>query len=223
MPVKLSREPLYEQAYEAILRMILDGTLVPGTRVTEATLARTLGVSPTPVREAMRKLEHDGLLESNGTGVQIIELRPDDIKQLYVCREALEVVAIERAVEKLGDEDLADLDELLTFAEEAAREGDFLKLVQINTAFHDRLIAAAANPWLMSTIGFVRRPLLLARIQITVDQREVRRILSDHRAILECLKQRDARSVVDAMRRHMRADCSYMCKELPPAARGNPN
>lgn len=214
MTIKLSREPLYEQAYEAVLRMILDGTLQPGERLTETSLAKLLGVSPTPVREAMRKLEHDGLLQSNGAGLQVVELSPKDVEQLYVCREALEVVAIKSAVDNLDEADLVELDTILTEAQRVANQGDFLELVRVNTAFHDKLIAASGNPWLMSAMGFVRRPLLFARIQITLNQDESQRILSDHRAILQALQRHDATAAVEAMRRHLHIDCEHMCQRL---------
>lgn len=212
--MKLSRAPLYEQAYEAILRMMLDGTLLPGERLTETSLAKLLGVSPTPIREALRKLEHDGLLQSNGAGLQVIELRPKDIEQLYVCREALEVVGIRSAVDNLNPAQLAELDTLLTEAQGAANQGTFLELVRINTAFHDKLIAASGNPWLMSAIGFVRRPLLFARIQLTLNQAEAQRILNDHREILQTLIQRDPAAAVEAMRRHLHVDREHMCQRL---------
>jgi len=208
--LKLSRKPLYEQAYEAILQMILNGQVQPGERVTETSLARLLGISPTPVREAMRKLEHDGLLQSSGTSVHVIQLSVEDIEQLYLCREVLEVLAIERVVEHLSNADLQALDVLLTAAEVAGDEADVLELVHINTAFHDRLLEATKNPWLVSAIRFVRRPLLLARIQITFDPGEAHRILRDHRAIVRALKQGDAEAATEMMRAHMRADCKYI-------------
>lgn len=212
--VKLSRAPLYEQAYEAILRMILDGELEPGQRVTEGALAESLGVSPTPVREAMRKLEHDGLLESKGSTMRVLALTSQDIEQLYVAREALEVTAIKAAITQLDTSDFEALHMLLTRAEAAATQRDFLVLVRANTAFHDRLLEASGNPWLKSAIGFVRRPLLFARIQITLDEDELNRLLHDHREILKTLEAGDPEQAVTVMRRHMRADCDYMCTAL---------
>lgn len=214
MSIKLSRAPLYEQAYDAILRMMLDGELNSGQRVTESSLAASLGVSPTPVREAMRKLEHDGLLQSSGNAVRIIELQPDDIEHLYVCREALEVVALESAIDELTDADFEHLTTLLDAATDAAQRQNSLELVRINTEFHDYLIEAAGNPWLLAAIGFVRRPLLLARIHITHDEGEVDRILNDHQAIVDTLQQGDITSATAHIRQHMRADCKYMCRAL---------
>lgn len=214
MSIKLSRAPLYEQAYDAILRMILDGELDSGERVTESSLAASLGVSPTPVREAMRKLEHDGLLQSSGNAVHIIELSPGDIEHLYVCREALEIVALESAIDELAGADFEQLNMLLDAARDAAQRQNSLELVHINTEFHDHLIEAAGNPWLLAAIGFVRRPLLLARIQITHDEVEVDRILNDHQAIVDTLQRGDIVTATANMRQHMRADCEYMCKVL---------
>lgn len=212
--VKLAREPLYERAYKTVLQMILNGTLKSGQRVTETFLAEVLGVSPTPVREAMRKLEHEGLLESSGNTVRVTELTSRDIEQLYVCRQALEIMGLGFAIGKLGKEDLHRLNRILTEAERAAKRRDFLQLLRKNTAFHDSLIKATENRWLMSVVGFVRRPLLLARIQITFNQDEVKRILNDHRTILEWVEKRDAEKAIRSMREHMLADCKYMVQAL---------
>jgi len=212
---KLTSEPLYERAYKAVLEMILAGTLKAGQRVTEAFLAELLAVSPTPVREAMRKLEHEGLLQTSGKNtVRITKLSQQDVEDLYTCRQALEVMGLRLAIGKLDKDALEGLDRLLNEAEQAARRNDSALLVKKNTEFHDRLIEASQNNWLMSLVGFVRRPLGLARIQITFNQTEVKRILADHRTILKSIEKRDVRKAILAMRRHMVADCKYMIQEL---------
>lgn len=214
MTTKLNRSPLYERAYEAIRGMILGGRLQPGQRVTENCLAELLGVSSTPVREAMRKLEHDGLLESEGNTFRVVVLSGEDIEHLYACREALEALAIEVAVEGLDEADLEELEAILEAAERAAEREDFLELVQIHTRFHNTIIRAAGNRWLESTLNFVRRPLLLYRVQVYLDKLELRRVLDDHRAIWQALKERDRNVALDTVNRHMRADCECMCREV---------
>ncbi len=219
---KLTREPLYERAYKAVLQMILDGNLKAGQRITEAFLAELLTVSPTPVREAMRKLEHEGLLQSSGNTVRITKLSQQDVEQLYSCRQALEVIGLRLAIKKLSKEDLQRLDQILNEAERAAARNDFVQLVRKNTAFHDSLIEASQNSWLMSVVGFVRRPLGLVRIQITFNQKEVTRILEDHRTILKWIEKRDVRRATLAMRKHMLADCKYMIRELKEVSQRSP-
>jgi len=219
---KLTREPLYERAYKAVLQMILNGTLKAGQRVTEAFLADLLTVSPTPVREAMRKLEHEGLLESSGNTVRITKLSQRDVEQLYSCRQALEVIGLSLAIKKLNKQDLQRLDQILDDAEQAAARNDFVELVRKNTAFHDSLIEASQNRWLVSVVGFVRRPLGLVRIQITFNQKEVTRILGDHRTILKWIEKRDVRKATLAMRKHMLADCKYMVRELKEVSQRSP-
>jgi DNA-binding GntR family transcriptional regulator len=214
MTIKLNRSPLYEKAYEAVLGMILGGRLQPGQRVTENWLAELLGVSSTPVREAMRKLEHDGLLESEGNTFRVVVLSAEDIEHLYACREALEALAIEAAVERLDEADLEELEAILEAAERAAEREDFLELVQIHTRFHNTFIRATGNRWLESTLNFVRRPLLLYRIQVYLEKLELQRILDDHRALFQAVKQRDSKAALDLLCRHMRSDCEGMCREV---------
>lgn len=214
MTTKLNRSPLYERAYEAIRGMILGGRLQPGQRVTENCLAELLGVSSTPVREAMRKLEHEVLLESNGYAFQIAKLSPDDIEHLYVCREALETLAVDAAVDRLDETDLEELEALLAAAESAAQREDFLELIRVNTEFHNGFIDATGNRWLKSTLGFVRRPLWLSRIQIYLNPTELQSVLNEHRVILQALKQRDCKAAIDALCKHLRADCERMCQGI---------
>jgi len=219
---KLTSEPLYERAYKAVLQMILAGTLKAGQKVTEAFLAELLAVSPTPVREAMRKLEHDGLLEPVGRNtVRITKLSQQDVEDLYSCRQALEVMGLRLAIGKLDKKALQGLDRLLHEAEQAAERNDAVELLRKNTQFHDQLIEASENSWLMSLVGFVRRPLGLARIQITFNQTEVKRILADHRTILKWIEKRDVRKAILAMRKHMLADCKYMIQELKEVSQGS--
>ncbi len=219
---KLTREPLYERAYKTVLQMILDGNLKAGQRVTEAFLAELLTVSPTPVREAMRKLEHEGLLQSSGNAVRITKLSERDVEQLYSCRLALEMIGLPLAIENLDSQELHKLDLILKEAERAAAKGDFVLLVRKNTEFHDSLIEASQNGWLRSVVGFVTRPLGLVRMQITVNQREVTRILGDHRTILKWIEKRDVRRATLALRKHMLADCKHMLRELKEASKRSP-
>ena len=198
--------------------MILDGNLKAGQRITEAFLAELLTVSPTPVREAMRKLEHEGLLQSSGNTVRITKLSERDVEQLYSCRLALEMIGLPLAIENLDKQELHKLDQILKEAERAAAKNDFVLLARKNTEFHDSILEASQNGWLRSVVGFVTRPLGIVRIQITLNQSEVTRILEDHRTILQCIEKRDVRRATLVLRRHMLADCKYMIRELKEAS-----
>lgn len=215
MTEKLHRDPLYEQAYAALLGMILNGTLQLGQFVTEKHLAELLGVSSTPVREAMRRLEQDGLLERKGNTAQIAQLTRDDIEQLYICREALEVLAIESAVNRLDDVALEELEAILSAAERAALEEDCVEVLQLNTEFHRYIVGAAGNRWLTSLAAIVMRPLFAARMRIVFDQAELRRVLSDHRSLFEALKNHDRKAAADTLVRHVRVDCEHTLQQLP--------
>ncbi len=215
MAAKLRRDPLYEQAYVALSEMILNGTLELGETVTEKGLAELLGVSPTPVREAMRRLEQDGLLHRNGNTTQVADLTQDDIAQLYVCREALELLAIESAVNRLDDVALEDLEAILSAAESAALQRDCVEVLRLNTEFHRAVVGAAGNRWLTLLADFVTRPLFAARMRIVFDQSELRRVLNDHRSLLEALKKHDGKAARDILVRHVHVDCEHMLHQRP--------
>lgn len=207
---KITRTPLYQQAYEALVELVLTGQLEPGQRVTEKSLSEMLGISSTPIREAMRKLEHDGFLESVGNSFQIISLKPADIDALYLLRKTLETLALQAAMEQVGTAAIAELERIQRMAEEAAARSDYLALVQINTEFHDQILKMAGNRWLEQTVGFVRRPLLLARLQVTLNEQHLPRILRDHGRILEAIKQGNLETAVAALHQHMENDREQM-------------
>ena len=217
-PLKLTKVPLYQQAYEALTEMIFRGQFRQGDRVTEKSLSEILGVSGTPIREAMRKLEHDGLLESVGNEVRITSLTLEDITQLYVCRKALETIAVEAAVDALTASDLDDLKQILEGAERAGKESNIPDLVSHNTRFHDRILQAAGNRWLMSAVALLRKPLLLARAQITLDKDEFPRVINDHWEIYRALERRDKAAAVEALTQHMTTDCERMQRSVPKSS-----
>lgn len=166
----------------------------------------------------MRKLEHEGLLQSSGNTVRITKLSERDVEQLYSCRLALEMIGLPLAIENLDKQELHKLDLILKEAERAAAKNDFVLLARKNSEFHDTILEASQNGWLRSVVGFVTRPLGIVRIQITLNQREVTRILEDHRAILESIEKRDVRRATMVLRKHMLADCKYMIRELKEAS-----
>jgi DNA-binding GntR family transcriptional regulator len=135
--------------YEALEKDILSGTLPPGTILSEEHLARRHQVSRTPVREALNRLESEGLAARHaGTGLLVSELGPDEIIDLYVLREALEGLAASRRT----DIDLACLQVLDQLAQQAARDGDPTRASRVNAEFHFVIWRIAGNRPLLRAI-----------------------------------------------------------------------
>ncbi|HEX6989534.1 MAG TPA: GntR family transcriptional regulator [Bacillota bacterium] len=215
--------PLYEQAYVAIRNGILDGTYGPGDRLVETELAEALQISRTPVREALRRLEREGLVEADARGgVAVARLEPADIARLYECRLALETVAARHAAMRAGSAELEGMELALAQVERSLHGARprVPDLLDENMSFHRQIIACAENPWLehlweqtCSRIGLFRAFVLGAG-------GNGEEIVREHRAIFERIKARDADGAASAMAYHLTADQRRGLERLRVMAEG---
>ncbi|HEY8417620.1 MAG TPA: GntR family transcriptional regulator [Limnochordales bacterium] len=209
----LSREditkapPLYEQVYQSLRRALLQGRFEPGARLTESRLAEELGVSRTPIREALRQLQHDGLLVADEQG-RISVPAPDlqDIVELYECRMALETLAARRAALHADEAALAAMDGALQEADRALAAGDPVEALAHNTTFHDWLARAGGNRRLADLLAEVRTHIVYVRAMVIQGSAMATEVRREHREILDCLRRRDPEAAADAVRRHLEAD-----------------
>jgi GntR family transcriptional regulator, rspAB operon transcriptional repressor len=143
----LVRSPtLTEDAYARIRSAIVDRTLAPGERVTESGLAHLLGVSKTPVREALVRLREVGLVRADGQrGVRVVDLSSAVIDDVYEVREALELAGIEKVVEAAQSDGLREVDEAAAESMAAAEEGDEEAFARWDAAFHLELAKLSGN------------------------------------------------------------------------------
>ena len=146
-PIKLdSYKPLRELVCENIRQAIIDGTFSPGERLMEIQLADEMGVSRTPVREAIRKLELEGfvvMIPRRGTYVADISIK--DITEIYEIRISLDILAAGLAAERITDEELEQLNGYLIEIGQHIANNDMDKIVEVDTAFHDMLYTASRN------------------------------------------------------------------------------
>lgn len=201
----IERQPLYAQAYDVLRRMILSGRLRPGMSITEQQLATELQVSRTPVREALRRLEQDGLILSIARSrVTVRQLTQRDVAEIYQVRSPLECLAARHAAEHAPPDALRSLRETLERCEALHRTGDIEGLLAANAEFHDGLVLCSENRWLLDTLRRVRSPLLLERAGVLGETS--RPVIDDHWRIYEAVAGRDPDAADAAMREHMRSD-----------------
>lgn len=149
--------PLREVVSEKIRSRILDGTYVPGTRLVERDLAVEFQVSRSPVREAIRLLNHEGLVESLATrGVVVKKLTRKEVIEIFDLREALEGLAARLAAERVAEGAVSNLDEYVRRSHAAVSILDFDSAHAANAAFHDELIAFSQN----GNLQYMLTPLL---------------------------------------------------------------
>lgn len=197
-----------EAVYKRVVEEIVSGRYAPGAALTEASLSRALDVSRTPVREALLRLEAEGVLESMlARGFIIKPLSTTEAAELYPVLAALEVLAVEQGHERL-QERLSSLHATLDELESAE---DALSRWQLDSRFHDELVAASANRRLVSLVHQLRTS--LSRYELTymqaVRQREAAD--NDHRAVLEALAAGNPHDAGDILRRHWHAGRDLVC------------
>lgn len=198
----ISRTVLSDQVKDHLLRAILGGDYAPGVRIVETRVARDLGVSQAPVREALRDLENLGLVESSPfRGASVRRPSPTELIEAITVRAQLEALGLRLAFERLTDADLTDLRRSLAAMREAARSADAYAEAKADAAFHGRLIDVAGNAVLRRQWHAIEP---FSRTYITlVSPGADQRVIADlHGSILEGLEAGDRSAALDALARH---------------------
>lgn len=193
-------ESIARQVHKVLRERILAGELAAGARLVGTELAESLGVSRTPVREALLLLQADGLVSPLKNGVAIVKDMRAELADILGIRAALEVYAAKRAVGRLGAASLRRLGEICTEADRLPL-GAFEERARLNREFHEILIGAAGNRRLVEVAGAYREYFnVAARLY---DAETVRRSNRDHRAILKAITAKDAAAVECLIEEHM--------------------
>lgn len=205
LPIKLdSYKPLREVVGETLRDAIITGILQPGERLMEIQLAEELGVSRTPVREAIRKLELEGfvvMVPRRGTYVADLSLK--DANEVFEIRTALDVLAAGLAAERITDEELEELERMLVHIGEYIDTENMDKLVEADSQFHDLLYKASRNDRLVGFINNLREQLTRFRaISIAYPGRLIK-TWEEHRRLVEAIAQRNSDLAMQIAREHM--------------------
>jgi len=203
----ISRTVLADQVRDRLLEAILAGQYPPNSRIIETRVARELGTSQAPVREALRGLEALGLVEiSPFRGARVRHPSTSELLEAYVVRSELESLGARLAVPQLTDGDLAELMGLGEEMQRAARAGDRHAVAIADANFHARLVHAARNATL-ERVWRALEPFSRTYITLVVPGSDVQWTADIHVPILSALRLRDAEMVVRALQQHF-ADVS---------------
>jgi DNA-binding GntR family transcriptional regulator len=190
--------------YDSLRQEVVSGALPAGTRLSEPVLAAELSTSRTPVREALRRLEQDGLVEkSRGGGLQVAALTRDGAAEIMGIRSVLEGYAAGLAARRITAEELTALREAHRRAEAAIENDDLAELVSANTAFHDGITAAGHAPRCTAVIAGLHDWVLRYRPAALADEDARRRSFAEHAEILDALERSDAERVELLTRLHI--------------------
>jgi DNA-binding GntR family transcriptional regulator len=198
----LSRKTVAHEVAGVLRDEILRAEWQPGARLRQEEIASRLGVSTTPVREAFRILEAEGLVRLHpGKGVLVFRPSIEEVRETYEIREALEVLAIGRTLETLTE---TEIDELEGILDEMDLTTDRDEWIHLNNLYHDRMYAFASRPKLRSIIVTLRDS-MAAYMHSAIDKAiQSGRASREHRAILEACRSGNIVAAQDAVRDHLK-------------------
>lgn len=195
---------LRQQAVEVLRASILGGELEPGALYSAPVLAERLGVSPTPIREAMLDLASDGLVEPvRNRGFRIVVVDERDLDEISELRHLLEVPAMALVIARAADHDLMPLFERVGAIERAAEAPDVAEFLIADRDFHLGLLALAGNARLVRLVGQLRNQTRLIGIKRLAESGQLTASALEHRPILEAVCRRDAEAAQRLMTQHL--------------------
>ena len=197
--------PLRDVVFNTLREAILKGDLKPGERLMELQLAAKLGVSRTPIREAIRMLEQEGLaVTTPRKGAEVAKMTLKDMEDVLEIREALDELAVKLACDKMSDEGLKKLMDVKDQFETSTKTGDVKKIAEMDVKFHDVIFESTGNPKLVSLLNNLREQIYRYRVEYIKDPTNYPVLIAEHNAIAEGLKKRDKDAAVLAMHEHVK-------------------
>ncbi len=228
-PLRLDNyKPLRELVFEALREAIISGTLRPGERLMEVQLADELGVSRTPVREAIRKLEHDGFVVMiPRKGAYVADMSLKDVAEIFDVRRALEALAAQLASERASDEDLERCERILVEYGECIEQLDTVRLIEVDSRFHEAIYQMAGNSRLQQMLNLLREQVQRYRTMTLSHGPRMKRALEEHRRILEAIAARDGERAARLAREHIESAENALMEliaggDKPSVAQGGP-
>ena len=183
--------PVRAQVFRQLEQAILDGDLVPGTSLTEVKLSAELGVSRTPIREALMQLELEGLVKTtHNKGAVVVGISSDDVNDIYLIRTKVEGLAARRAAQNITDEELSDLREIVELQEFYLGRGDTLQVGNLDQRYHEIVYEGSRSRPLKQMLTLFHNSIQKARAT-SVRRGRAQASTEEHRAILTALEKHD--------------------------------
>jgi GntR family transcriptional regulator of gluconate operon len=204
------RPPLGEQLLAQVRALIVRGDLEPGTHLVEGWMAERFGVSRGPVRDALRQLELEGLVETRRRGVYVRGLSEDDIVELYAVRGALEGRALRDVIARRGSLDWTPIDGAVARMRAAAAAADPPAFAAADLDFHSAFYDLGGNRRLAATWA-LHRPLFAAMLAVTnTTDRDLAPIAQDHAELADTVRAGELETALAALDEHLDGSCGRM-------------
>lgn len=196
--------PLRDVVFNTLRQAILTGEMKPGERLMEIHLANKLGVSRTPIREAIRKLELEGLvIMIPRRGAEVAQITWKNLKDVLEVRRALDVLAIELACERMSKEELAALYQACEKFKEATQTQNVRIIAEADVALHDIIVASTRNDRLIQLVNNLAEQMYRYRFEYIKDVSQHDRLVQEHNDMYESILRKDKESAAEAVRNHI--------------------
>lgn len=196
--------PLRDVVFNTLRRAILRGELKPGERLMEIQLANKLGVSRTPIREAIRKLELEGLvIMIPRKGAEVAEITEKSLRDVLEVRCALEELAVQLACDRIQKEELRELHEAAERFRDILGSDDITQIAQADEAFHDVIFIATGNERLIQLLNNLREQMYRYRIEYLKKKDCYPQLLAEHQTIIEAIEGHDKEKATEITNIHI--------------------
>lgn len=196
--------PLRDVVFNTLRQEILTGKLKPGERLMEIHLANKLGVSRTPIREAIRKLELEGLvIMIPRRGAEVAQITLKNLKDVMEVRRALDVLAIELACERMGQEALEVLFQACEHFSDAVKTNDTRMLAEADVAFHDQIVLSTGNARLIQLVSNLSEQMYRYRFEYLKDASSHEMLRQEHLGMYQCILKKDKVTAAEIVRKHI--------------------
>ncbi|MBE5867356.1 MAG: GntR family transcriptional regulator [Lachnospiraceae bacterium] len=196
--------PLRDVVFNTLRQAILTGELKPGERLMEIHLANRLGVSRTPIREAIRKLELEGLVTMiPRRGAEVAQITEKSLQDVLEVRRALDGLSVELACDRITSEELEQLKQACDDFEQATQTRDPRKIARADVALHDIIVQATGNRRLMQMVNNLSEQMYRYRFEYIKDESKHQRLIEEHRIIYESILQKDKKTAAATAKLHI--------------------
>ena len=199
-----NHKPLREIVYEELKRQILKGEIAPGHRMMEVELADDMGVSRTPVREAIRKLELEGLVTMiPRRGAEVAQITEKSMNDVLEVRRAMDALCVELACDRITPEELQDLKKACDTFEAAVKTDDIKQIAQADVALHDIIVQATGNQRLIQLVNNLSEQMYRYRFEYIKDFSQHERLVEEHKVIYESIVKKDKETASNMAKVHI--------------------
>ena len=203
MMIEYKPVSLADQVYERLEYNILTGVYQPGEILSEKRLSEELGVSRTPIREAMTRLVYERLIRETPSGNEVRGISSEDVSDIFEVKKRLEVIATRRAIDNMSEEDLSRLKDVVDQQEYFAGKGDAQKVRDLDTEFHDLIYDGCGSVTLQGILAPIHHKLMKFRKASLENEGRIMESVAEHKAILDALQKKDKKKIDDLVLKHI--------------------